>query len=64
MRLPLIKHLNTFIQENDQDYILEAIETLEYLTESSAIKDDELDIIGELLSNMYGALEVNTAIHI
>ena len=41
MRLPLIKHLNTFIQENDQDYILEAIETLEYLTESSAIKDDE-----------------------
>lgn len=62
MRLPLIKHLNTFIQENDQDYILEAIETLEYLTESSAIKDDELDIIGELLSNMYGALEVNTAI--
>ena len=62
MRLPLIKHLNTFIQENDQDYILEAIETLEYLTESSAIKDDELDVIGELLSNMYGALEVNTAI--
>ena len=62
MRLPLIKHLNTFIQENYQDYILEAIETLEYLTESSAIKDDELDIIGELLSNMYGALEVNTAI--
>ena len=62
MRLPLIKHLNTLIQENDQDYILEAIETLEYLTESSAIKDDELDIIGELLSNMYGALEVNTAV--
>ncbi len=62
MRLPVIKHLNTFIQENDQDYLLEAIETLENLTESSAIKDDELDVIGELLSNMYGALEVNTAI--
>tara|TARA_B100000795_G_scaffold214149_1_gene167856 strand:- start:16344 stop:16601 length:258 start_codon:yes stop_codon:yes gene_type:complete len=62
MRLPVIKHLNTFIQENDQDYVLEAIETLENLTESSAIKDDELDVIGELLSNMYGALEVNTAI--
>ena len=62
MRLPVIKHLNTFIQENDQDFVLEAIETLENLTESSAIKDDELDVIGELLSNMYGALEVNTAI--
>ena len=62
MRLPVIKHLNTFIQENDQDYVLEAIETLENLTDSSAIKDEELDVIGELLSNMYGALEVNTAI--
>ena len=62
MRLPVIKHLNMFIQENDQDYVLEAIETLENLTESSAIKDDELDVIGELLSNMYGALDVNTAI--
>ncbi|MDC3253097.1 hypothetical protein OAU25_02485 [Crocinitomicaceae bacterium] len=62
MRLPVIKYLNTFIQKNDQDYVLEVIETLEYLTESSAIKDDELDVIGELLSNMYGALEVNTAI--
>lgn len=63
MRLPVIKHLNQFIQENDQDYVLEAIETLENLTDSSAIKDEELDVIGELLSNMYGALEVNTAIN-
>jgi len=62
MRLPVIKHLNTFIQENDQDFVLEAIETLENLTDSSAIKDEELDVIGELLSNMYGALEVNSAI--
>ncbi|MFK7755988.1 MAG: hypothetical protein AB8B53_03530 [Flavobacteriales bacterium] len=62
MRLPVIKHLNSFIQANDQDYVLEAIETLENLTDSAAIKDEELDVIGELLSNMYGALEVNTAI--
>lgn len=61
MRLPVIKHLNAFIQDNDPDYVLEAIETLENLTESTAIKDEELDVIGELLSNMYGALEVNTA---
>lgn len=61
MRLPVIKHLNAFIQDNDPDYVLEAIETLENLTESTAIKDEELDVIGELLSNMHGALEVNTA---
>jgi hypothetical protein len=35
---------------------------LEDLTEVSSIKDEELDVIGELISNMYGALEVNTLI--
>lgn len=58
MRLPLIKHINSFIAENDEDYINEAITVLEHLSESSAIKDEELDVIGELLSNLYGALEV------
>lgn len=59
MKLPIIKHLTTFIEENDEDYVLEAIETLESLTEVSSLKDEELDVIGELISNMYGAIEVN-----
>ena len=58
MRLPVIKHLSNFIEENDEDFVIEAIETLEHLTELSSIKDEELDAIGELLSNMYGAIEV------
>lgn len=62
MKLPVIKHLTNFIEENDQDYILETIETLEALTEVSSLKDEELDVIGELISNMYGAIEVNKMI--
>lgn len=62
MRLPLIKHITTFIEENDQDYVLETIETLENLIESDHVKDEELDVIGELLSNFYGAIEVNQAV--
>ncbi len=62
MKLPVIKHLTQFIEDNDQDYIIETLEVLEHLTESPALKDDELDVIGELISNMYGALEVNKAI--
>ncbi len=58
MKLPIIKHLTQFIEENDEDYVLETIETLEALTEVSSLKDEELDVIGELISNMYGALEV------
>lgn len=59
MKLPVIKQLTQFIEDNDQDYIIETIEVLENLTEVSSLKDDELDTIGELISNMYGALEVN-----
>jgi hypothetical protein len=62
MKLPVIKHLTQFIEENDPDYLIETIEVLESLTELTTIKDEELDVIGELISNMYGALEVHKAI--
>jgi hypothetical protein len=56
VKLPVIKHLTQFIEDNDQDYIVETIEVLE-MTEIPSLKDEELDVIGELISNMYGALE-------
>ena len=59
MKLPVIKHLTQFIDDNDQDYLIETIEVLEALTEIPSLKDEELDVIGELISNLYGALEVN-----
>lgn len=59
MRLPLIKQLVKFVEENDEDFLLETIETLEHLTISDTLKDEELDVIGELLSNLYGAIEVS-----
>lgn len=58
MRLPVIKHINNFIDAYDADYVHETLVLLEDLSESTGIKDDELDTIGELISNMYGALEV------
>lgn len=62
MKLPIIRHLNQFIEENDQDYLVETIEVLESLTEVSSLTDEELNVIGELISNMYGALEVHKMI--
>lgn len=62
MKLPVIKHLTQFIEENDQDYIHEAIEVLEALCEVPSLKDEELDVIAELISNMYGAVEVDKMI--
>jgi len=63
MRLPVIKHLSNFIQENDSDYIVETLEVLEDLIDARGIKDEELDVIGELMSNMEGALEVQKMIN-
>lgn len=62
MRLPLIKHIHSFIEENDKDYIEETLDTLEHLTELESLKDEELDVLGEIISNLYGALEVDKMI--
>jgi hypothetical protein len=58
MRLPLIKHIVSFIGENDEDWVNESIELLEHLADAPSIKDEELDVIGELLSNLYGSIDV------
>lgn len=58
MRLPIIKHTLKFIQENEESQVMSAISVLEHLAEARGIKDEELDVIGELLSNLYGSVEV------
>tara|TARA_B100001057_G_scaffold491014_1_gene580390 strand:+ start:452 stop:712 length:261 start_codon:yes stop_codon:yes gene_type:complete len=58
MRLPIIRQLVHFIQEKDEDFVLETIVTLEDLSINESLKDEEIDSIGELLSNLYGAIEV------
>jgi len=62
MKLPLIKHLLQFSKEHDEDFLLETAALLEDLTEAPSLKDKELDVIGELISNIYGALEVQKTI--
>ena len=59
MRLPIIKHVLGFIEENDEDWVKEAIELLESMTEIPSLKEEEVEVMGELLSNLYGTLEVN-----
>ncbi len=62
MRLPLIKHIVAYGNQNDPAHLMEAIGLLEHIAEARGIKDEELDIIGELLSNMYGAIEVQNLV--
>lgn len=62
MRLPVIKSLTNFIEENDEDFVNETMEVLEHLSQEPTLKDEELDVIGELISNMAGSIEVSQMI--
>ena len=62
MRLPLIRHISEFIENNDKDYIEETLEVLEHLTEFEGLSENELDSLGEIISNLYGALEVEKSV--
>jgi hypothetical protein len=56
MRLPVIKHL---VEQNfDGDHFEETLMVLESLIDARGIKDEELEVIGELLSNIEGAKAV------
>jgi len=57
MKLPIIKQI---VQSNefDEDYLGEAIDVLICIADARGIKDEEMEVIGELISNISGAQEV------
>ena len=61
MKLPVIKSLVEFIEQNDEDFVLESLEVLEHLAQAKGLTDEEIIVIGELISNMYGSIEVKKA---
>lgn len=60
MKLPIIRHIR---QNHTPEQIENTIAVLEGLSELPSIKDDELDAIGEIISNCCGALEVHEMIN-
>ena len=61
MRLPIIKHL-VENPEFDEDYFIETVEVLISLASARGITDEELNVMGELVSNLEGAIEVKKQI--
>jgi len=56
MKLPVIRHLQ---QNNDLESIEKTITVLESFTEHRSVTDTDMDVIGELLTNLCGASEVH-----
>ena len=59
MKLPVIRHIQ---RNNTVDKIESCIEVLESFSEYNRITDEELDVVGELITNLCGAVEVNKMI--
>lgn len=59
MKLPVIKHLQ---KNNEVEKLESTIEVLENFTEHRSVSEEEMDVIGELLTNLCGAVEVHKMI--
>lgn len=59
MKLPVIKHLQ---RNNDVNKLESTIDVLENFTEHRSVSEEEMDVIGELLTNLCGAVEVHKMI--
>ncbi|MBK7883649.1 MAG: hypothetical protein IPJ81_07460 [Chitinophagaceae bacterium] len=56
MKLPVIRHIH---RTTSVEAIQHAIQVLENISEAPSLKDEEHNVIGELISNLCGALEVH-----
>ena len=59
MKLPVIK---TIQRTCTPEQIETALAVLESISEAPSLKEPEIDVIGELISNLCGALEVHEMI--
>lgn len=59
MKLPIIKHLQ---KNNSPEMLNHAMEVLESFCEHRSVKENEMDVVGELLTNLAGAVEMDKLI--
>ncbi|MGO3237540.1 MULTISPECIES: DUF6952 family protein [Psychroflexus] len=56
MKLPIIKHLQ---KNNEAEKLENTLEVLESFCEHRSVKDNEMDVVGELITNIAGAVEMD-----
>lgn len=59
MKLPVIRHLQ---KNNDREKLENSLGVLESFCDHRSVTDEEMDVLGELISNICGALEVQKMI--
>ena len=56
MKLPIIKHLQ---KNNEAEKLEHTMEVLESFCEHRSVKENEMDVVGELITNLAGAVEMD-----
>ena len=56
MKLPVIRQ---FYQSQTPENLEKAAEVLESFSEFRGVSDEDLDVVGEILTNLLGAIEVH-----
>ncbi|RRO21462.1 DUF6952 family protein [Flavobacteriaceae bacterium 14752] len=56
MKLPIIKHLQ---KNNSAEKLQHTMDVLESFSEHRSVKEDEMDVVGELITNIAGAIEMD-----
>ena len=59
MKLPVIRHLQ---KNNDVQQLETTLEVLESFCDHRSVSEQEMDVIGELVTNVCGAIEVHKMI--
>ena len=60
MKLPIIRSLTEKAEsDGSSQNLMHAADVIEVLSQNKAFKPDELDTLGEVLSNLLGAVEVH-----
>ncbi|HBH06372.1 MAG TPA: hypothetical protein DDX92_07195 [Flavobacteriales bacterium] len=62
MKLPVIRHMLAHVEEHGEERINDVVETLEFYAEARGLKDEEVEVIGEIISNLFGTIEVQNDI--
>ncbi len=60
MKIPVIRQ---FFEHNTPEQLEATLEVLEAFCEFRGVKEEEIDVAGELITNICGALEVHGNVH-
>jgi hypothetical protein len=64
MKLPVIRSITEYIEQHDISDVEKTLDVLEHVSQVRGLKDEERDTIGELMSNLSGAMEVSQMVQL